>query len=142
HQDCQSLALLSACTTSCRQVGDTGGMHQHESCPAQTLIPLPGGLYGSTMCGGSCSRAAQGLLPDLQINQLKLFSVVERLCMWVRSALKTMTEHSGQPDPAEVRQRTLTEHSQQIQSHGTTLRTLLDRQQQTNQQLDQMASLL
>ncbi|MEQ2310851.1 hypothetical protein AMECASPLE_013505 [Ameca splendens] len=62
--------------------------------------------------------------------------------MWVRSALKTMTERSGQPDPTEALQRTLTEHSQQIQSHGTTLRTLLDRQQQTNQQLDQMASVL
>ncbi|MED6282091.1 hypothetical protein CHARACLAT_028480 [Characodon lateralis] len=51
-----------------------------------------------------------------------------------------MTEHSGQPNPAENLQRTLAEHSQQIHAHGSTLQTLLDRQLQTNQQLEHLAS--
>ncbi|MEQ2293677.1 hypothetical protein AMECASPLE_035994 [Ameca splendens] len=61
--------------------------------------------------------------------------------MWVKSAVKTMTEHSGQPNPAGTLQRTLAEHSQQIQAHGSTLQTLLDQQRQTNQQLEHLASL-
>ncbi|MEQ2312870.1 hypothetical protein AMECASPLE_035862 [Ameca splendens] len=61
--------------------------------------------------------------------------------MWVKSAVKIMTEHSGQPNPAETLQRTLAEHSQEIHAHGSTLQTLLDRQWQTNQQLEHLASL-
>ncbi|MEQ2294025.1 hypothetical protein AMECASPLE_039599 [Ameca splendens] len=61
--------------------------------------------------------------------------------MWVKSAVKIMTEHSGQPNPAENLQRTLAEHSQQTQMNSSTLQTLLDRQLQTNQQLEHLTSL-
>ncbi|MED6245347.1 hypothetical protein ATANTOWER_001957 [Ataeniobius toweri] len=61
--------------------------------------------------------------------------------MWVKSAIRNMTEHSGQPNPAESLQRTLAEHSQQIQTHGSTLQTFLDQQRQTNQQLEHLPSL-
>ncbi|MEQ2303463.1 hypothetical protein AMECASPLE_017230 [Ameca splendens] len=62
--------------------------------------------------------------------------------MWVKSALKTMTKHSGQPDPAETLLRTVSEHGQLIQAHGSTLRSLLDQQQQVSQQLEQMTALM
>ncbi|MEQ2311365.1 hypothetical protein AMECASPLE_019134 [Ameca splendens] len=61
--------------------------------------------------------------------------------MWVKLAIRNMTEHSGQPNPAEALQRTLAEHSQQIHTHGSTLQTLLDQERQTNQQLEHLASL-
>ncbi|MEQ2280340.1 hypothetical protein AMECASPLE_018710 [Ameca splendens] len=63
-------------------------------------------------------------------------------CMWVKSAIRSMTEHSGQLDPAEALQRILAEQSQQIQSHDSTLRTILEQQRQATQQIEQLASLL
>ncbi|MEQ2282491.1 hypothetical protein AMECASPLE_001203 [Ameca splendens] len=62
--------------------------------------------------------------------------------MWVKSIKNTMTEHSGQSDPAETLRRILIEHSLQIQSQGSTLHTLLEQQRHSSQQLDQMASIL
>ncbi|KAK5624183.1 hypothetical protein CRENBAI_002489, partial [Crenichthys baileyi] len=56
-------------------------------------------------------------------------------------ATKNVTEHSGQPDPAEALQRTVSKHSHQLHSNGATLRTLLDQQRQISQQLEQMATL-
>ncbi|MEQ2292886.1 hypothetical protein AMECASPLE_027410 [Ameca splendens] len=51
-----------------------------------------------------------------------------------------MTEHSGQQDPAEALRRTLSEHANQIHFHDSSLRSLSE--QQTNQQLEQIASML
>ncbi|MEQ2234323.1 hypothetical protein ILYODFUR_030734 [Ilyodon furcidens] len=62
--------------------------------------------------------------------------------MWVKSAFKNMTEHSGQPDPTEAPQKTVSDHSQQLHSHGSTLRSILEQQRQSNQQLEQMGALL
>ncbi|MEQ2228488.1 hypothetical protein ILYODFUR_009427 [Ilyodon furcidens] len=62
--------------------------------------------------------------------------------MWVKSAVKTMTEHSGQPNSGEELQRTVSEHCHQIHTHGTTLRSLLEQQQESNQQLGQLAAML
>ncbi|MEQ2231289.1 hypothetical protein ILYODFUR_038020 [Ilyodon furcidens] len=53
-----------------------------------------------------------------------------------------MTEHSGQSDPADSIRRLISDYGHQIQSHDSTLRTLMEHQQNTNQQLEQMASLL
>ncbi|MED6246244.1 hypothetical protein ATANTOWER_014834 [Ataeniobius toweri] len=57
-------------------------------------------------------------------------------CMWVKAARKTMTEHSGQSDPADTLRRTLSDHSLQIQSHGSSLRSLLEQQRHTNNRLN------
>ncbi|MEQ2241143.1 hypothetical protein ILYODFUR_022370 [Ilyodon furcidens] len=62
--------------------------------------------------------------------------------MWVKFVNKTMTEHSGQTDPAETLRRRLFEHNLQIHSHDSTLRVLCEQQRQTNQQLEQVTSLL
>ncbi|MEQ2257546.1 hypothetical protein ILYODFUR_035814 [Ilyodon furcidens] len=62
--------------------------------------------------------------------------------MWVKSALKTMTEHSGLPDPAEALWRTVSEHDHLIQAHVSTLHSLLDQQRQVSQQLEQMTALM
>ncbi|MED6251833.1 hypothetical protein ATANTOWER_003486 [Ataeniobius toweri] len=61
--------------------------------------------------------------------------------MRVKAVNKTMTEHSGQSDPAEALRRTLADHSHQIQSPGTTLQTVVEQQRHTNRQLEQLASL-
>ncbi|MED6240260.1 hypothetical protein ATANTOWER_018295, partial [Ataeniobius toweri] len=53
-----------------------------------------------------------------------------------------MTEHSGQPDPAEALQRTVSEHGHLIQAHGSTLCSLLDQQRQVSQQLEQLTALM
>ncbi|MED6244171.1 hypothetical protein ATANTOWER_028000 [Ataeniobius toweri] len=53
-----------------------------------------------------------------------------------------MTEHSGQQDPAEALRRTLSEHANQIHLHDSSLRSLSEQQLQTNQQLEQIASML
>ncbi|MEQ2253671.1 hypothetical protein ILYODFUR_034736 [Ilyodon furcidens] len=53
-----------------------------------------------------------------------------------------MTEHSGQSDPADTLRRTLSDHSLQIQSHRNSPRSLLEQQRHTNQQIEQMSSLL
>ncbi|MEQ2289789.1 hypothetical protein AMECASPLE_036866 [Ameca splendens] len=62
--------------------------------------------------------------------------------MWVKSVPKTMTERSGQPDPAEAIRRTLSEQHHQIQTHDSSLRSLVEQQRQTNLQIEQFASLL
>ncbi|MED6279361.1 hypothetical protein CHARACLAT_033635 [Characodon lateralis] len=62
--------------------------------------------------------------------------------MHIKFVNKTTTEHSGQTNPAETLRRTLSEHSLQIQSHDSTLRALFEQQRQTNQQLEQVTSLL
>ncbi|MED6234177.1 hypothetical protein ATANTOWER_023761, partial [Ataeniobius toweri] len=67
------------------------------------------------------------VLSALLINTSLFLSV---LCMWVKSALKMMREHSGQPDPAETLLRTVSEHGQLIQAHSSILRSLLDQQRQ------------
>ncbi|MED6278150.1 hypothetical protein CHARACLAT_020778 [Characodon lateralis] len=53
-----------------------------------------------------------------------------------------MTEHSGQSALADTLRRTLSDHSLQIQSHGNSLRSLLEQQRHTNQQIEQMSSLI
>ncbi|MEQ2314913.1 hypothetical protein AMECASPLE_016824 [Ameca splendens] len=62
--------------------------------------------------------------------------------MWVRSLTKTMTEYSGQQDPAEALKRTLSEHSSQILPHDSSLRSLAEQQRQTNVQPEQIALML
>ncbi|MEQ2253341.1 hypothetical protein ILYODFUR_031083 [Ilyodon furcidens] len=62
--------------------------------------------------------------------------------MWVRSIANKMTEHSGQQDPTEALRRTLSEHANQIHFHDSSLRSLSEQQHQTNQQLEQIASML
>ncbi|MEQ2301600.1 hypothetical protein AMECASPLE_037818 [Ameca splendens] len=62
--------------------------------------------------------------------------------MWVKSAIKTMTEQSAQLDPAEALHRVVSDHSQQIESHGANLQSLLEQQQRASEQIDQMATML
>ncbi|MEQ2293858.1 hypothetical protein AMECASPLE_037747 [Ameca splendens] len=62
--------------------------------------------------------------------------------MWVRSIPKTMTENSRQPDPAEALRRTLSEHANQIHFHDSSLHSLSGQQHQTNQQLEQITTML
>ncbi|MEQ2296339.1 hypothetical protein AMECASPLE_023799 [Ameca splendens] len=73
---------------------------------------------------------------------LNFISVLIAYCMWVKTIHKTMTEHSGQPDPAEVVRRTLSEQSHLIQAHDSTLWSLAEQLGQTNLQIEQLASML
>ncbi|MEQ2288592.1 hypothetical protein AMECASPLE_024258 [Ameca splendens] len=86
------------------------------------------------------------LVPDfskhiLTINLLNLLLPPECVLLWVKAA-KTTTEHSGTSDPAEPLRRVISDFGHQIQSHDSTLCALMDQQRNTNQQLEQMASLL
>ncbi|MED6255303.1 hypothetical protein ATANTOWER_007495 [Ataeniobius toweri] len=61
--------------------------------------------------------------------------------MWVKSVRNIMTEHSGQPNPAEAFRRTLSEQHHQITTHDSSLCSLFEQQKQTNQQIEPLTSL-
>ncbi|MEQ2297936.1 hypothetical protein AMECASPLE_039847 [Ameca splendens] len=59
--------------------------------------------------------------------------------MWVRAISNIMTEHTRQQDLGEALWRTLSEQANQIQFHDS---SLTEQQRQTNQQIEQIATLL